>query len=240
MTDSMIRIEEHGAYARIVIDRPAKRNAMNAAARSQLRATLAAVAGRFAVVILTGTDKSFCAGMDLSDVKADDEVAWEAASRDWIDTLMAIRRHPAVFIAAVNGVALGGGLSLINVCDLAIAANEASIGMPEMGFGIFPMMAGPTTLKRLAPKDAAWLIYTAERIDGPTAREMRLVNRSVPLAELDAAARALAERIGAYSPVALAESKRAMELIPDHIDEWASGMLHGVQVNKLVRARGKE
>jgi len=239
MTDPMIRIEEHGAYARIVIDRPAKRNAMNAAARAHLRDALAAVAGRFPVVILTGTDKSFCAGMDLSDVRADDAVAWEAASRDWIDTLMAIRRHPAIFIAAINGVALGGGLSLINVCDLAIAADEASIGMPEMGFGIYPMMAGPTTQKRIAPKDAAWLVYTAERIDGPTAREMKLVNRSVPLAELDAAARTLAERIGAFSAVALTESKRALDLIPTHIDDWAGGMLHGVQVNKLVRASGR-
>ena len=65
----------------------------------------------------------------------------KAAAQDWIDTLLEIRRHPAVVIAAVNGFALGGGTSLINVADLAIAADEAEIGMPEMGFATYPGMA---------------------------------------------------------------------------------------------------
>ena len=98
--------------------------------------------------------------------------------------LVAIREHPAVFIAAVNGLALGGGATLVSVCDLAVAADEAEIGMPEIGFGAYPQFSGPGAQIQLTAKRAAWLVLTAQRIDGRTAENWGMVNRSVPLTGL--------------------------------------------------------
>ena len=102
--------------------------------------------------------------------------------------LLAIREHPAIFVAAVNGFALGGGATLISMCDLAIAAEEAEIGMPEIGFGAYPQFSGPAAQIQLTPKRAAWLVLTAERIDGRTAEAWGMVNRSVALDRLMAEA----------------------------------------------------
>jgi enoyl-CoA hydratase/carnithine racemase len=79
-----------------------------------------------------------------------------------------IREHPAIFVAAVNGFALGGGATLISMCDLAIAADQAEIGMPEIGFGAYPQYSGPAAQIQLTAKRAAWLVLTAECIDGRT------------------------------------------------------------------------
>ena len=108
--------------------------------------------------------------------------------------LLAIREHPAIFVAAVNGFALGGGATLISMCDLAIAAEEAEIGMPEIGFGAYPQFSGPAAQIQLTPKRAAWLVLTAERIDGRTAEAWGMVNRSVALDRLMAEAELLADK----------------------------------------------
>ena len=130
---SLIIIEHLDDCAVVRLNRPEKKNAMNRLARRELLAALLSLRDRRAI-ILTGAGDSFCSGVDLKEVKtdADAEVPPDPRS-DWIDVLLAIREHPAVFIAAVNGFALGGGATLISVCDLAIAADEAEIGMPEIG-----------------------------------------------------------------------------------------------------------
>jgi enoyl-CoA hydratase/carnithine racemase len=148
-----------------------------------------------------------------------------------------IRNHPAVVIAAVNGFALGGGSTLINVSDLAVAADEAQIGMPEIGFGLYPALAGPAAQLRLAPKHAAWLVLTAERTDGATAAEWGLVNRSVPLEHLDAEVTALAERVASFDATALERSKKALWKIPGEISEWTQAIAYGDEVKDEIRVR---
>jgi enoyl-CoA hydratase/carnithine racemase len=240
MSEDLVQLEDKGAYALIRLNRPEKRNAMSSAARRALMDRLAAVRGVHKVVVLTGNGVSFCSGVDLKEAAAaessGDTLAREAASREWIDALLAIQRHPAVFIAAVNGFALGGGTSLIHVCDLAIAADEAEMGMPEMGFGTYPGMAGPATQLRLAPKHAAWMVLTAKRIDGPTAERWGMVNRSVPLAKLMQEADALARHVSQFDTTALAESKRALVMIPNQIRDFSSAFEHGMVVNAAIRA----
>jgi len=144
MSDSdLIQLEDRGEYAFLRINRAEKRNAMSSEARRALSARLKELHGVHKVVVITGSGASFCSGVDLKEsAAAPTPQARAAGSREWIDVLLEIRRHPAIFIAAVNGFALGGGTSLINVCDLAIAADEAQLGMPEMGFGTYPAMAG--------------------------------------------------------------------------------------------------
>src|SRR6478735_11254756 len=141
--NDLIQMEDRGAYAFLRINRPEKRNAMSSAARRALSQRLKELHGVHKVVVITGSGPAFCSGVDLKEsAAAPTAQARAAGSREWIEVLLEIRRHPAIFIAAVNGYSLGGGTSLINVCDLAIAADEAQIGMPEMGFGAYPAMAG--------------------------------------------------------------------------------------------------
>src|ERR1700757_3103011 len=133
---SLVTIERHERHAVVRLNRPEKKNAMNRDARRELFAALMSLRDGCRVVVLTGNGDSFCSGVDLKEARADAGAGIAPDPRsDWIDVLIAIREHPAVFIAAVNGPALGGGSTLISVCDLAIAAHEADIGMPEIGFG---------------------------------------------------------------------------------------------------------
>jgi len=183
--DTVTLDERHG-FARIVINRPAQRNAVNRAARQGLMRRLDEIRDRFSVAVITGEGESFCAGIDLKEEHADRERGVDTARQEWIDTLLAIRAHPAIVIAAVNGYALGGGMSLINVSDLAIAAHEAQLGMPELGFAAYPGMAGPSTQLVLSRKRAAWMVLTARRIDGRTAEAWGLVNASVTVGQAGA------------------------------------------------------
>lgn len=236
----LIVVEAREDYALLRINRPEKRNAMSRAARGGLLDAMESVRGRFKVCVLTGTDQSFCSGIDLKERFEDIENGVPDDPRTaWHEVNVAIRQHPAVFIAAVNGFALGGGTTLINVCDLAIAANEAQIGMPEMGFATYPGLAGPATQIALSRKRAAWMILTAKRIDGQTAERWGLVNMAVPLTELASAADELARHVAQFDAAALAESKRAIDQIPNVVSDWRQAFDYGAKVNAVIRAQSQ-
>jgi enoyl-CoA hydratase/carnithine racemase len=189
------------------------------------------------VVILTGVGSIFCAGIDLKE-RAEDLARGDlSAPGEWVDVNVAIRQHTSIFIAAVNGTALGGGGTLINVCDLAIASEDAEIGMPEMSFATYPAMAGPATQLSLSRKRAAWMVLTAERISAPQALEWGLLNRCVPAAELMAEARKVAERVAAFDPVALACAKQALDQIPAVTTDWRQAFAYGELVNAKIQQR---
>jgi enoyl-CoA hydratase/carnithine racemase len=233
----LVLVERENGWAVVRINRPDKRNAMNRAARRALLATLGDLAQEATrVVVLTGMGESFCAGVDLKESRNDAETgtAPEPAS-DWIEVCVAIREHPAIFIAAVNGVAMGGGATLINVCDLAVAADCAEIGNPEMGFGAFAQFSGPATQYQIAPKHAAWLVLTTERIDGATAAAWGMVNECVPAARLEGRTRELAVRLAGFDGVALTLSKRALDRLPGAERQWRTAFERGMQVNKNIR-----
>lgn len=233
-----IRVEEHDGFATIHIERHAKRNAMNRAARQGLNAALRQVEGRFRAVVLTGEATSFCAGIDLKERRAErDAGRGDSAVEEWQDCTVAIRRHPAIFIAAVNGIALGGGATLISVCDLAVAAETAEIGTPEMSFAAYPGLAGPAVQFSTTRKRAAWMILTAERIDAATAERWGLVNTVLPAAQLMEEASSIARRVARWDPIALAEAKRALDTVPNVIGEWRQAFEFGALVNARIAAR---
>lgn len=233
----LILIDRHDGWAEIVINRADKRNAMNREARRGLLAAFEALREDVRAIIITGSGASFCAGMDLKEIEQDRAAGIAGSSQEWIDVNIAIREHPAVFIAAVNGVALGGGSTLINVCDLALACPEASIGCPEMGFATYPGMAGPAAqLSGITRKRAAWMILTATRIDGAMAERWGMVNECVPQEELMPRARQIAAQLAQFDPVALAESKKALDRIPNVISTWREAMAYGQSVNMTIRA----
>lgn len=213
--EPMVLVDAHDGYAVVTLNRPDKRNAMSREAVRQLREALASVRDKQAV-ILTGAGTAFCAGIDLSEQT---EGAFSARTSQethhWTAVQSDIRSHPAVFIAAVNGYALGGGSTLIHSCDLAIAGESAKIGAPEMGFGGFPSHAAPTAVKRMAPKHAAEIILLARRVDAYEALRMAIVNKVVPDEQLLAQATEWAEQLATFNPVALDWGKRTIHAMED-------------------------
>src|SRR6185436_8269168 len=137
--------------------------------------------GRYPAIILTGAGSSFCAGIDRDDGPQAPSARGEFSRQGHTatETIEAIRKHPSVFIAAVNGEAIGDGVSLINVCDLAIAAEGAEIALPEIASASYPTIAGPSTQLRILRKHASWLLLTGKRIDARTAARWGLVNMAV-------------------------------------------------------------
>lgn len=237
--EPLILLDRYEGYAVITLNRPEKRNAMSTAAQAQLLEALAATIDCAAVVLTGAGDVSFCAGVDLRERRglgADEQsrqYAW--GSDSWFEVQERILRHPAVFVAAVNGYALGGGLTLVNNCELAVAASTAQFGMPELSVGTFPALAGPSTAHRLLPKHAARLIFTAERIDAATAERWGLVNEVVEPQRLLGRACEIAERIAGFDPVAVDYSKRAVREVANL--DWSRAIEYGLRTGAVIRAQ---
>lgn len=236
-TSDLILSQVHGDYAVVTLNRPDKRNAMNIPAQEALWDVLAdlRVKGTKAIVLTGAGDVSFCAGADTRDKTPTRDRQTAVDHDSWMKTQDIIARHPAVIIAAVNGYALGGGLTLVNNADLAIASETATFGMPEIGLGIFPALAGPTTVRRILPKHAAEMIFTAERIDAQMALRFGLINRVVPASELLPAAEALAAHIAGFDSFAIDYSKKAYRDTADM--SWEAGLDYGLRSAMVIANR---
>ena len=235
-TASPLLLELKGGYAVMTLNRPEKRNALSSELLATLQDAMEEIKGRCSVVVLTGAgDRAFCAGMDLAEAKekaATAEREFAHGSHAFFEVLEAMRRHPAVFIAAVNGFALGGGLTLTHNSELAIAADTATFGMPELGFGAFPGLAGPATIHRVLPKNAAWMILTAGQVDAETALRFGIVNEVVAPEALLARAEELAERLAGFDPVVLDYAKKALRDIP--LLDWTRSIEYGLNLGHVI------
>jgi enoyl-CoA hydratase/carnithine racemase len=209
------RIERRGAVEIWTIDGERRRNAISRAMLEELREHLARAGGDRAlrVVVLTGAgDKAFCAGADLKEraaMSAEDVHRFHEGLRR---ALRAVEEAPQPFVAALNGAALGGGLELALACDLRIAAETASVGLPEVSLGIIPGGGGTQRLARLVGVARAKdLVLTGRRATAAEALAMGLVTELVSPARLLDAAVALAEGIARNAPVSLRQAKRAID-----------------------------
>ncbi|MDB5807805.1 MAG: hypothetical protein JWN73_5127 [Betaproteobacteria bacterium] len=219
------------------IARADKRNAADRATRAALAAALDELRDVRAIVI-TGSGASFCAGIDLKEREAEKAAGLpDTAGEEWMDINVALRSHPAVCIAAVNGLALGAGLTLVNSCDLALAAQSASFGTPEVGFGAYASMAGPTMQRSgLTRKRVAWMLLAAPRLDAAGAERWGLINEVTADTDLLPRAAALAAEIAGRDAVALAEIKQTLDRLPPQAG-WREAMEYGQTVNAAIRAR---
>ncbi len=209
------RVERRDAVEVWTIDGESRRNSISTAMLRELEANLARVAQDRAVrcVVVTGAgDKAFCAGADLKEragMSAEDVHRFHAGLRA---ALRAIERAPQVFVAALNGAALGGGLELALACDLRVAADAAQLGLPEVGLGIIPGGGGTARLPRLVGVARAKdLVLTARRVGAAEALAMGLVARIAPADRLREEALAVAEQIARNAPVSLRQAKRAID-----------------------------
>ncbi|HTJ92612.1 MAG TPA: enoyl-CoA hydratase/isomerase family protein [Pararobbsia sp.] len=234
---SHIVVTRHGPWAHIRIDRAEKRNALNQAARRDLQEALASLAGVASAVVITGSDQWFCCGADIKE-----RAQWiaegkpDTAGPEGIELAMAIRHFPGVVIAAVNGLALGYGFNLINCSDLALAADHAQFGLPELRSGSFASLSAATgRLSGLNDKRLGWLVFNTDPIDARTAASWGLVNEVVPADQLAERATALAEKIAQFDAGAIAATKVALAELSGRDHDWRRDMEFGQTIGARIR-----
>jgi len=206
------RVARDGHLLTITIDRPEVMNALHPPAHAELARAfdLYAADPELRVAIVTGAGaRAFCAGTDLK-VRAatgrdDHPPTGFAGLTSRFDLFKPV-------LAAVNGLALGGGVEIVAGCDLAIAADHAEFGLPEPRVGLAALGGG--VLHRLARqmpmKQAMWLALTGRRISADEARSLGLINQVVPAGDLERTVRALAGDLLACAPLALEATKQVM------------------------------
>lgn len=207
-----LKIMPHGAVTVLQIDRIEKRNALAAAFWTDLRTVLAQLEhdARTRVIVITGAgDEAFCAGGDIADFAQLTALEHKRAFQaDAMRGFAAIEESVLPVIAAVNGWALGGGCELTLACDIVIASQRATFGMPEAALGLVPgygVLRAPHIIGRQMTK---LMVMAGERLSAQQALEAGLVQRVVPHEELMPAALALAGKIAANSSFAHTVGKK--------------------------------
>ena len=210
-----LRVEVDGPVATLTLDRPEALNALTIPMKLALRAELEQVAGDRAVraVILTGAGRAFCAGQDLAEREHPDAAPLDEEVRERYNPIIrTLRSMGQPVIAAVNGVAAGAGASLAFACDLRIAATDARFVLAFGRIGLIPDSGATWLLPRLVgAARAAEMAFVGDPVSADEARRIGLVSRVVPPDDLMAEARALADRVAAGAPLAVALTKGALE-----------------------------
>lgn len=215
---SDVRCEARGAVYWITIDRAERRNAINDAVARGIAAglrTAESLPGIRAIVLTGAGQQAFCAGGDLQAGANDSPFESDPALLDnpILDLFRVFEQCGLPTIARVNGHALAGGLGLMCACDLAIAVDTATFGVPETGVGLFPMMILPYLLRAMPRRRLMEWCITGARFRADEALEAELVNRVVPAAELDLAVDALLATIVTRSPTAIRLGKRGLRAV---------------------------
>jgi enoyl-CoA hydratase/carnithine racemase len=199
----------------VTIERPEVFNCLNLETLATLRTIIAEIAfdKEVRAVIVTGAgEKAFCAGADLKERRTMSEQQVQLFIRTIRDAFSELERLPKPVIAAINGVALGGGTELALACDLRVMSETAQMGLTETSLGIIPGAGGTQRLPRLIGKGKAKeLIFTARRIAAEEALAIGLVNRVVAAEQVMPAALELARQIADNAPIALAQAKYAID-----------------------------
>ncbi|AXH95860.1 enoyl-CoA hydratase/isomerase family protein [Ornithinimicrobium avium] len=216
---TMLQVIRHGEGGHVVelsLDRPGSMNAISTAFSEEITATTAALGADPSVraVVVTSThDRAFCVGADLKERNGftdaqmmDHRLVSRLAYRGVLDL-------PVPAVAAVEGYALGGGMEIALSCDLVVAGERATLGLPEVGVGVIPGGGGTQLLtRRVGWSRAASMIFTARRLTAAEARDLGVVDELVPAGDARDRALQIATGIAANSPVAVRNAKKAMRL----------------------------
>jgi len=206
--------EQKGAVGVITISREKALNALNSAVLEELDQTLDAVdLNEVRCLILTGAgQKSFVAGADIGEMSTLTKAEGEAFGKKGNDVFRKLETFPIPVIAAINGFALGGGCEISMSCDIRICSDNAVFGQPEVGLGITPGFGGTQRLARIVGVGMAkQMIYTARNIKADEAYRIGLVNAVYTQEELLPAAEKMAAGIAKNAPIAVRNSKKAID-----------------------------
>jgi enoyl-CoA hydratase/carnithine racemase len=205
-----VRSSRQDARLVLTIDRAERRNALNADVIRALQEALdhARSDGTIRVVVVTGAgDEAFCAGADLGSGAFEFDYATPTIA--YADLLRSARTLAVPLVARVNGTCMAGGMGLLAMCDLAVAAPHAVFGLPEAKVGVFPMQVLAVLQAQVPQRFLTQLCLTGDPIDAARAREIGLVNEVAE--DLDGALERLLSRLLANSPTALKRGLYAMK-----------------------------
>jgi len=209
---SLVLANTQDGICTLTMNRGDRFNPLSTAMITALDAALDVVAGDASVrvVVLAGAGRAFCAGHDLTEMRAHIDHAWQRGLFDTCTRMMLkLTQIPQPVIARVHGAAAAAGCQLVSMCDLAVAADNAKFGLSGINAGIFCTTPAVGVGRNVSRKRAMELLLTGELIDAPTALAWGLVNRVVPAAQIDEAVRELAGTIARKSGAAVALGKRA-------------------------------
>jgi methylglutaconyl-CoA hydratase len=227
-----------GAIARITLNRPERRNALNDELISVLKDTLALAAEdrEVRVVLLTGSGQDFCSGADLAafERSADASVLDHlSTARELADLFLAIRHHPKPIVAAVRGRAFAGGCGLATACDLILASESGQFGYPEVKIGFIPAMVMAILRRSVSEKRAFELLVTGDPISAQEAHTIGMINHIYPEAIFDANVESYVEALAAKPASAVALTKSLFH----HTDgmTFDAAIEAGARANALAR-----
>jgi enoyl-CoA hydratase/carnithine racemase len=229
-----VTLEVGSPIARLVLDRPERRNALSLGVMQEMLDALERVAADTTtrVLVIEGRGPAFSAGHDLGEIVAHrDADAYEALFGTCVELMTRLHTIPQPVIAKVHGVATAAGCQLVAACDLAIASDDARFATPGVNIGLFcstPMVPISRTIGR---KRVLEMLFTGAMIDAATAADWGLVNHVVPADDLDGAVVALAEQIAASSASVLALGKRAFYEQEGSDERAAYGLACAVMVD---------
>ncbi len=214
-----IKLQLTGQVCLLILNRPDRMNALTVQTAKDFTAAVAEALERGArAIVLTGEGSAFCAGGDVREMQ---EIAGKEGRFDAFfdeplkilnDAILLIRQTPVPFIAAVNGVAAGGGCSLALACDLVIAAESAKFNQAFVKIGLVPDCGGTFILPRLVGwKRATELMFTGDMITAQRAAEMGMINSVMPDGELMERVLKLADRLAKGPTAAIAQMKRMLD-----------------------------
>ena len=238
MSYEAVQLEQRGEVAIVTLNRPANLNALTVdVARDFNAAVRESIEKRARALVLTGAGRAFSAGGDLREMQkiasrdGRVEAFFDEPLRMLNETIMLIRQTPIPFIAAVNGVASGGGCNLALACDLVIAAEGAKFNQAFIKIGLSPDCGGTFILPRLVGwKRAAELMFTGDMVTAQQALEMGMINAVTPDSELMSRALAMAERLAAAPTAAIAQIKRLLEASAVNDQETQLGLERKAQI----------
>jgi 2-(1,2-epoxy-1,2-dihydrophenyl)acetyl-CoA isomerase len=240
-----LRVEVDGPVATLTLDRPEALNALTIPVKVALREALESIAEDRGIraVILTGAGRAFCAGQDLAERESPGAAPLEIEVRERYNPIVrALRSMGQPVIAAVNGVAAGAGASLAFACDLRIASESARFMLAFGRLGLVPDSGASWFLPRLVgPGKAAELALLNDPVEAAEALRLGLVSKVVPAEQLLPEARAMAERLAAGPPLAIALTKQALDrAVSIDLDEALEGeaKLQGIAGASADHAEG--
>ena len=240
-----LEITTEGPVVRVTMTRPDRRNAFDDRLIVALReafATAPTLPGA-RVVVLAGEGSSFSAGADLNWMRASlalSEAANQADALALADMLAAIAGCPLPVVARVQGHALGGGGGLVCAADIAVAADDASIGFPEVRLGIIPAAISPYVVRRIGAGAARALFLTGRPVGPDDALRLGLVQADVPVAAIDEAVAGVVRDLVAGGPEALAATKRLLDEVAaplaDGVGEATAERIAAIRVGEEAQA----
>jgi enoyl-CoA hydratase/carnithine racemase len=234
--------EDAGGICTLALNRPAQFNAINGAMLAEMQAALDAVAREPAVrvVVITGAGRAFSPGHDLKEMLANSNEAFIGdLFRRCCDVMLSIQRLPQPVIARVHGIATAAGCQIAAACDLAVAEEGARFATSGINFDRSATPGVPVS-RNVARKRAFEMLLTGEFIDARTALAWGLVNRVVPLPDLDAAVAALARSMMDKPPAVIAAGKRFFYDQLDRPVEDAYALAAGVITRNMLGADAQE